>query len=78
MSDPIRSAMNLVPMVVEQTNRGERALAALAANGWLAADATAVIEAEADASVAWPDGFEPLREVTVGGTRFHVGRFARP
>ena len=24
MSDPIRSAMNLVPMVVEQTNRGER------------------------------------------------------
>jgi ATP-dependent Clp protease protease subunit len=25
MSDPIRTAMNLVPMVVEQTNRGERA-----------------------------------------------------
>ncbi|MGI9357683.1 MAG: ATP-dependent Clp protease proteolytic subunit [Rhizobiaceae bacterium] len=25
MSDPIQTAMNLVPMVVEQTNRGERA-----------------------------------------------------
>ncbi len=25
MTDPIRTAMNLVPMVVEQTNRGERA-----------------------------------------------------
>ena len=25
MADPIRTAMNLVPMVVEQTNRGERA-----------------------------------------------------
>jgi len=25
MSDPIKTAMNLVPMVVEQTNRGERA-----------------------------------------------------
>jgi ATP-dependent Clp protease protease subunit len=25
MNDPIRTAMNLVPMVVEQTNRGERA-----------------------------------------------------
>ena len=25
MRDPIETAMNLVPMVVEQTNRGERA-----------------------------------------------------
>ncbi|MCB2076310.1 MAG: ATP-dependent Clp protease proteolytic subunit, partial [Novosphingobium sp.] len=25
MKDPIETAMNLVPMVVEQTNRGERA-----------------------------------------------------
>jgi ATP-dependent Clp protease, protease subunit len=25
MTDPIRTAMNLVPMVIEQTNRGERA-----------------------------------------------------
>ena len=25
MKDPVRTAMNLVPMVVEQTNRGERA-----------------------------------------------------
>ncbi len=25
MTDPVRTAMNLVPMVVEQTNRGERA-----------------------------------------------------
>ncbi|MEL6735653.1 MAG: ATP-dependent Clp protease proteolytic subunit, partial [Pseudomonadota bacterium] len=25
MKDPIEAAMNLVPMVVEQTNRGERA-----------------------------------------------------
>ena len=58
---------------------GERALAALAANGWLADDATVVIEEEADAAIAWPSGFEPVREIGVGTTRFHVARsVARP
>ena len=54
---------------------GERALAALAAGGWLAPAATAVIEEEAAAPIAWPGGFEPLREIGVGGTRFHLARW---
>ena len=54
---------------------GERALDALAREGWLAEGARAVIEEEAGATIAWPDGFEHAREVGVGGTWFHLGRF---
>ena len=54
---------------------GERALAALARAGWLAPGAMVVIEEEAGAAVAWPEGFEPHRALSVGGTRFHLGRY---
>ena len=54
---------------------GERALAALAARGWIGDDARVVIEEEAGADIAWPDGFGPMREMRVSGTRFHLGRF---
>ena len=53
---------------------GERALRALAAGGWLAVGATVVIEEEAGATPAWPDGFVPARELRVGATRFHLAR----
>ena len=53
----------------------ERALLALAREGWLAHGARVVIEEAAGADVAWPEGFEASREVGVGGTRFHLGRF---
>ena len=54
---------------------GGQALAALLAAGWLATGARVVIEEEKGASIAWPDGVEPEREVSVGGTRFHLARW---
>ena len=53
---------------------GVRALASAIAGGWLAADAVAVLEERADATIAWP---APLTEIAVrryGDTQIAIAR----
>jgi 16S rRNA (guanine966-N2)-methyltransferase len=52
-------------------------LAAAAGNGWLAADATVVVERRRDRRAPpfpWPDHLEPVRERRYGDTVLHVAR----
>ena len=48
---------------------GERALASVAAGGWLTAGATIVLEERRDAAIALPAGFETLDERSWGDTK---------
>ena len=50
----------------------ERALASLAAGGWLAPNALAVAETAADESVATPDGFKLLDSRAYGETALYI------
>jgi 16S rRNA (guanine966-N2)-methyltransferase len=54
---------------------GEAALARLAAGGWLAADAIAVLERSADDPAVAAVGFEPLDERAWGAARVSFARF---
>lgn len=50
-------------------------LAALAANGWLTADCTVVLErAAASGEPVWPEGFTALRDRRYGDTALWLGR----
>ncbi len=53
-----------------------RALLSAAAGGWLAADATAVIEERAGVDVVLPDGFQHLDTRTWGDTQVVFARYA--
>lgn len=54
----------------------ERALAAAAAGGWLAAGALCVVEEAAEAAFAWPEGFGGLEEREQGETVVRFGRWS--
>jgi 16S rRNA (guanine966-N2)-methyltransferase len=54
----------------------QQALAALAANRWLADGATVVVEEEAAARVAWPDAFEVVEQRRWGDTQAIFARAA--
>lgn len=53
----------------------DRALASLAAGGWLAPGALAVVEETAKAGLVWPTGFAPLDRRDYGDTAIHFARF---
>ena len=53
----------------------ERALASVAAGGWLADGAVIVIEERADAVIALPAGFEPVDRRTYGDTQVLFARW---
>ena len=54
---------------------GERALAGIAANGWLSPEATIVFEESADAEVAIPEGFTLDDRREYGAAAVHFLRF---
>jgi 16S rRNA (guanine966-N2)-methyltransferase len=53
-------------------------LAAAAAHGWLAADATVVVERRAGPAFGWPAPLAARRERRYGDTVLHIGRAAPP
>ena len=53
---------------------GERALTSARDGGWLAKNATVVLEESAASEIVWPAGFEPSGDRVVGDTRFSLGR----
>ncbi len=55
---------------------GERALASLAADGWLKARAICVFERGADETAPAVDGFEALDDRRYGAARVHVLRYS--
>ena len=54
---------------------GERALASVAAGGWLAPGATIVLEERRDAAIVLPTGFETLDERSWGDTKVIFARW---
>ena len=56
---------------------GERALAAAAGGGWIAAEAIAVLEARADRKIAWPAPFAEIDRRIYGNTAIAIGQAGR-
>jgi 16S rRNA (guanine966-N2)-methyltransferase len=56
---------------------GEIALAALAANGWIANDAIAIAEVGAKEDFTVPEGFTALDERTYGAAKFVIMRYGK-
>ena len=57
---------------------GEKALASAAAGGWLAPGAIVVLEEQAGAVIAWPEGFTLLDAHTWGDTMAAFASFTSP